>query len=134
MPLSNLISNVNPEHVIIVFLASALVGSLSAIIVAWISGRQSYKNEVLRLAITTAHQDFEQSQKIAIQKGENTYPMSSYIAFHYIYLTLLDKGKSPRSALKKALKMTFELMSEYQGAMFSDYNTKWKVDYAQTRS
>jgi hypothetical protein len=122
------LSTVNPEYILFAFLASALIAGIASIANSWISARQSYRNELLKLAITTAHQDFEQSQKIAMEKQENTYPMSAYITFHYTYLNMLERGKSPKSALRKALRNTAELMPEYAKSMFSDYTTKWKID------
>jgi hypothetical protein len=125
--------SVNPEYVLLAILVSALIAGVASVFNSWISARHSYKNELLRLCINTAHQDFDQSQKIATERKEKTYPMSAFIAFHYTYLNMLEKGESPKHAIKKALQLTNELMPVYRESMFSDYTDKWKVDLAKDK-
>ncbi len=107
---------------------SAIIGGLIALIPVWIKVKHAQRSDIIKLAVDTAHKDFEVSQDIALKKEEDTYPMSAYISFHYIFLSSLEAGNSPKVALNDTLNKMAELMPEYNDKQFSDYRTKWKTD------
>lgn len=116
------IAQMHPAYIIL----SALIGGILTLAVVHIKGRQDHARGIMKLAIETAHKDFDVSLSVAKEKGEDIFPMSSYVSFHYIFMHELSKGTAPSEALMITSSKVEDLVSSYSEMKFTDYKTKWK--------
>ncbi len=109
-------------------LCVALLAAVTKLVITYWQGRQAHQTKILELAIQTAQSEFAESQKVASGMGRNTYPMSSYLTFHYLYLKKLEAGLEPALALQETLAATKRLFPVYKASRIRDYGGLWMID------